>query len=322
LICSGCSSSEDALQQRYDDYLTRLSRVLAVDVPAASRAAAVVPPPPTRRALRTDTTATSISLWEFLNLRECDLGALVGYRNSGLGKVLAPSQRLVYEGELLALANRCVARDAAAAHAIGRIVDIKRAELPRHFANAVFAGPEMQAWLGGAGPGAAGSGYAITELADLAGDLGTPAFSAQRLEQALHSLSAGTVGRSRREWATHRDGLVRATVMLKAAAGDICRQGRPTPAARYARNVLLEVFAPELGATVARTYAKDLVWVSAMTELIRRAPFVPTPFEQWLDNTASPTPGSEWSLFGRAIRDHATTWSAVLAQCQLAPVAP
>ena len=87
------------------DYLERVARVTG----SAPRLESPGPRPsyPARRALRVEVPGRSIDVGEFFDLHGCDMGALVGFRNSPLGRVQTASQRLGYEAAWLPAACRC-----------------------------------------------------------------------------------------------------------------------------------------------------------------------------------------------------------------------
>src|SRR5690606_34717131 len=95
----------DSPEAQLTDYLTRIARVTGV-VPALP-AAGHLPAYPARRDLTVATPRHTIDVAEFFELHGCDMGALVGYRNSPLGRLQGASQRLGYEMEWLAAARRC-----------------------------------------------------------------------------------------------------------------------------------------------------------------------------------------------------------------------
>lgn len=102
-VLTGCS---DPAQSIMDDYTSRLSRTLALDI--QDPAPLDLQPLPSITTTRADITETSITLVELVATRACGLDLLLGERNSSLGKVMPPSQRLKYELEFLKQVQPCL----------------------------------------------------------------------------------------------------------------------------------------------------------------------------------------------------------------------
>lgn len=102
-VLSGCS---DPAQSLMDDYAKRLGRTLALEL--QDPAPLDLQPLPSITATRADIAETSITLVELVASRACGLDVLLGERNSSLGKVMPPSQRLKYELAFLKQVQPCL----------------------------------------------------------------------------------------------------------------------------------------------------------------------------------------------------------------------
>jgi len=102
-VLSGCS---DPAQSLMDDYAKRLSRTLALEI--QDPAPLDLQPLPSITTTRADITESSINLVELVATRACALDLLLGERNSSLGKVMTPSQRLKYELAFLKQTQPCL----------------------------------------------------------------------------------------------------------------------------------------------------------------------------------------------------------------------
>ncbi|KOO57110.1 hypothetical protein WH43_16855 [Rheinheimera sp. KL1] len=102
-VLSGCS---DPAQSLMDDYASRLGRTLGLEIKAPS--ARDLEPLPSITTTRADIADSSISLVELVATRACGLDVLLGERNSSLGKVMTPSQRLKYELAFLEQVQPCL----------------------------------------------------------------------------------------------------------------------------------------------------------------------------------------------------------------------
>jgi hypothetical protein len=102
-VLTGCS---DPAQSLMDDYTSRLSRTLALEL--QEPAPLDLRPLPSITTTRADITERSITLVELVATRACGLDVLLGERNSSLGKVMPPSQRLKYELAFLKQVQPCL----------------------------------------------------------------------------------------------------------------------------------------------------------------------------------------------------------------------
>jgi len=97
----------------FENYFYRLSNSLQVsdNVVDAQKKLSVftsVPVYPSRRTLQLAVPPLSINLLEFLRLSECELQRHIGQRNSGLGRVMEPTQQFLYDTQFIRLARMCL----------------------------------------------------------------------------------------------------------------------------------------------------------------------------------------------------------------------
>ena len=90
----------------WQNYLSRLGYVLSQDFEIDRPSLATVNKP---KPILTQSEVT-ISVLELANLQQCELGRLIAHRNSSLGKLAVPSQRLVYHLQFIQLAPVCIAK--------------------------------------------------------------------------------------------------------------------------------------------------------------------------------------------------------------------
>lgn len=149
LAVAGCSpySPETLLL----DYQKRLARTLdakgsATSLPQSSWTK------PRPEQLQIALADLSVDGLDFLSLSGCALQITVGKRNSSLGKLAPPSQRLLLELEFLQLAPDCIAQlqaesgNEALISALEQATALKHRQLPARIFNAVLAGPEWHAF--------------------------------------------------------------------------------------------------------------------------------------------------------------------------------
>lgn len=102
-VVTGCSDPALSLMH---DYTSRLSRTLALEI--HDPAPLDLQPLPSITTTRLDIADSSITLVELVATRACGLDLLLGERNSSLGKVMTPSQRLKYELAFLKQVQPCL----------------------------------------------------------------------------------------------------------------------------------------------------------------------------------------------------------------------
>lgn len=130
------SSCSDPAQSMMDDYAKRLGRTLALEL--QNPAPLDLQPLPSITATRADIAETSITLVELVATRACGLDVLLGERNSSLGKVMPPSQRLKYELQFLNQVQPCLTHPDVTADFQQKLIAIsneKRSQVYQHWQN-------------------------------------------------------------------------------------------------------------------------------------------------------------------------------------------
>lgn len=151
VLSAGCS--KPTAVDSFDNYLTRLARVLDRDRPEWLSAveASLAVKYPNIKGRRLAVTDTRVGLFDFLSLGECDLLHLVSERNSSLGKFMSAPARYQYEWLLLHGLQQCLERAEGVAEGeqerVAKLTDIvrtKQQELPLHYWNATWGSSEFQ----------------------------------------------------------------------------------------------------------------------------------------------------------------------------------
>lgn len=130
------SSCSDPAQSLMDDYAKRLGRTLALEL--KNPAPLDLQPLPSITATRADIAETSITLVELVATRACGLDVLLGERNSSLGKVMPPSQRLKYELQFLNQVQPCLTHPDITRDLQQKLIAIsneKRSQVYQHWQN-------------------------------------------------------------------------------------------------------------------------------------------------------------------------------------------
>lgn len=149
-ICLGACSDHSG-EAILSDYEARLSRTL--DLNFESTAIAAAPRKPRAEALQLELQNSDIGTLDFLALTGCELQITIGKRNSSLGKLAPPSQRLLLDLEFLRHAPACIAHleSKADQQELVSLLEqsqiLKQQQLARQIHNATLAGPEWhQLW--------------------------------------------------------------------------------------------------------------------------------------------------------------------------------
>ncbi|EGM78008.1 Protein of unknown function (DUF3080) [Rheinheimera sp. A13L] len=132
-VLSGCSDPALSLM---DDYAARLARTLELEF--QDPAPLDLQPLPSITTTRADIAETSITLVELVATRTCGLDLLLGERNSSLGKVMSPSQRLKYELEFLKQVQPCLTNPAITPDLQKKLSGLaleKTAQIDKHWQN-------------------------------------------------------------------------------------------------------------------------------------------------------------------------------------------
>ncbi|NVK41323.1 MAG: DUF3080 domain-containing protein [Oceanospirillaceae bacterium] len=324
-----------------DNYATRVARTLdeRLDIDLETRGQLPLFPP--RRERLQPLTDLRQGLIEVLALRHCDLLHLIAERNSSLGKVMAPSQQLVYEVRFLDRLRSCRNRlyssqdsDPELLAQVNAIYTVKQRELPRTLWNALYASDEMELNFSRGDP-----------PLPLEADSGVPPAIA-----ALEQLASATELLSRPRWQppellTHiedpyemlnRDrfgshwlkSLLFLTETLNATADvlerreqryPLCPQQRPTPDAKILLNVFTKFYAGEVQPYLARVHRDGERWRRLHDKLIHDLPATTAMRDYWEQVLSEQNPESVWRRYVDARDRHTHAWQTVLRRCGLMP---
>lgn len=270
LLClplAGCVESGPAAD--LDDYLTRLERVL--EQGSHQIAETDFPRLPDVRDLRLVPAEDNIDILEFLRIGRCELQQLVAERNSNLGRLAEPSQRLVYEINFLRLGDACLAAIADdypdLAAELAAVLETKRRDLPIAIWQATLGGDEFRALFS---PGSEALPEAFEEDSELLlafqqleTDIerwlaGNYAIDSGRLERQLDLIRRGDMGKQLRAWSLLDNKLSQASRVVadRLRRRPLCYQGMQTPKADILDSVIREYFVGRVQAWAAGLNAR------------------------------------------------------------------
>jgi len=144
-ILVGCSPTTPS--DTFAEYLTRVARVLDVDIPQSEFE---FPPLPRKRDLAISIPSLSLGLLDSYQLRQCGLFQLIAEKNSVLGKVADEFRNYDYQIALLKGISVCLDSDRLEGpleEALAEIYASKSKQLPWQQWNLVYASEAMQSQM-------------------------------------------------------------------------------------------------------------------------------------------------------------------------------
>lgn len=323
VLLSSCNFSP-TIFERLKDYQESLNRYKGLSIPLVEQRF-----PEHRLPLAKNRKQTlsefDVSLIEFLALQGCDTGYLIGQKNSGLGKVMADSQRLIYEVNLIRSIDYCVIESPSLAKKIKAIAVIKRKELSKVFANAVWGADESQRFFS-VSNGTLPMTFiaadvrlledALRRLISLGESLdGLPNIKSSRIEEDLqtiyHSEFAGRLILT----------LILVTDALNITAQhlddlqideDFC-QGPMRFLKQQFRVHYLEGLQPYMARISSATYAI----LTNVARLQKVSGELPQDMQTFLQQYSLLSEAGQWKQYQQANQLHAQSWDRLLRQCNL-----
>ncbi len=299
------SLNRDPAQAMWDDYASRLERVL-------ERPIALTPLPPRKLLAPLDVRRqplpqTRTSLTKALSLGPCGLVPLIAAHNNSLGKVAPTTAELSYTQQALTLARTCRADpavDPGLIEELDRFIDHRQRLWPLLLSNATDAAPELASYLAASaralGPneveqtGLGGLDDYVQQLRSAAD--GQPIDMAT-LEAAAQRVQAAPTGG---QWINSHRLAVHTLTQLTAAlaSSELCTGPRTAEQRTLARNVFESIYLGRVQPMLA--------------VLARRG--------QQLDGLLSDAVlAVDWhpDQLAEAAREHAQGWKHVLKRCGL-----
>lgn len=335
-MVSGCNpfSAADSMM---DDYVERVARVLEAD-PVYSDLPEV-PTFPRRRDRVLSIPDIDISMLDFLSLYGCQLQFVVGERNSVLGRVMQPLNRLRYEIRFTEAAREClpdITREDLK-QSVLEALDHKQEILPRVIWNATWGVEEVESLFSRSDgylppvrdhptdPVAelsAGVEHLNRVVADLRKD---PVQADLEAVSALHqqwlaSARAGQAINSARLLMA-RLGDARDIILKRIEGRPLCINGQPNNQSDIARNMFFNVYVDRVQPYMARvTRARDSLITGLSVLAEQQSGVMPGAFEPWYRQVLQVQGESSlWSQLDEAIQDHTEAWQTLLEQCGLRP---
>ena len=333
LLLAGCNPFSDA-RPMMDEYVDRVARVLDVEpefseIPAAERM-------PRRRNRVLPMPELELGMLDFLSLYGCELQYVVGEKNSVMGKVMQPLNRLRYEVRFIRTAGDCLetTEDEKLQDVLKQAIASKRETLPIAIWNATWGVEEVETLF------TLAKGEYPVEAKDLLSDLARDAGQLNNAVQALLEqnldVDLGFWGEVHQRWqAEYRAGqLINSARLVTARLGDatrvlrqrldnrpLCLNGKPNNQSDIVQGMFFSIYIGKVQPYLAELRRARTDLIEPLSELAAmQIDVMPKHFQKWYQSALA-TEGREnvWTSLDAAVNSHTKGWQALLEQCGLRP---
>jgi hypothetical protein len=340
----------DAARPMMDEYVERLGRVLETDPQFSELAPAPILPRRRERVL--DMPELELGMLDFLSLYGCDLQFVVGEKNSIMGKVMQPLNRLRYELRFITSAGKCLQSsiddgDEKLQNTLRQAISSKRENLPIALWNATWGVEEVENLF------TTSKGFypviAENPLSDLARE-------AAQLERAARSLLSGELeqnldfaGAVQQRWQAeyHAGQLINSALLVAARLNDgtavikrrlaqrpLCLNGNPNNQSTIVQGMFFSIYIGKVQPYLADLRRGRIELLEPLAQLAQiQTAVMPQSFQRWQAlalpadaGVASVNAGNAgvenanvWDNLDKAVADHTRGWQKLLEQCGLRP---
>ncbi|WP_417517577.1 DUF3080 domain-containing protein [Marinobacter sp.] len=332
-LLAGCNPFSDA-RPMMDEYVERVGRVLDTE-PELSR----VPPAdqmPRRRNRVLPMPELELGMLDFLSLYGCELQYVVGEKNSVMGKVMQPLNRLRYEVRFIRTAGECLETEdnEKLQDVLQEAIASKRESLPIAIWNATWGVEEVEALFT-----LAKNEYPVAAkdpLSDLARDARQLNSSVAALLEQNLEVDLGFWGEVHQRWqAEYRAGqLINSARLVTTRLGDatrlirqrldsrpLCFNGKPNNQSDIVQSMFFSIYIEKIQPYLAdvRRARTDLIEpLSGLAAM--QTDVMPEHFQEWYQSALTlEGDKSVWAALDRAVESHTKGWQALLEQCGLRP---
>lgn len=339
-IISGCGQSRSP-EKFFNQLLERISNVTEISAHPMEISQSL-PYYPRPREITLPVEDIRVGFSTYIGLGRCGLVGEISARNSSLGKLQAPTARLLYERRFLRQIKGCIqdlrqSNDQDQKRFLGEVEHIaerKTSLLPTIFWNATFGSPEFRTFLGIHQDSLPmQSDISSTELVSavrfisaqgLELELDQDSVDQSDLESQYFLLqSSRLIGQLLQAMLVATDYMHKGSELLESAAEQkkLCPLGRKTIKGDYLFNVFQKFYIGEAQPYLSLIHTRARPLVEAIHQLVKEERVeIPTSFETYYDQTLNPeSEGSVWNNFNRALSRHTLAWQSVLKQCELMP---
>ncbi|MGO1502004.1 MAG: DUF3080 domain-containing protein [Marinobacter sp.] len=332
-LLAACNPFSDA-RPMMDEYVERVGRVLDVEpvfsaIPASARI-------PRRRNRVLPMPDLELGMLDFLSLYSCELQYVVGEKNSVMGKVMQPLNRLRYEVRFIRTAGDCLntVEDDELKDILQQAITSKRESLPIAIWNATWGVEEVEMLFTFA------KGEYPVEAADPLSDL---ARDARQLNKAVAALlernldgELGFWGKVHQRWqAEYRAGqlinsahlvttrLQGATRLIRQRLENrpLCLNGKPNNQSDIVQGMFFSIYIGKIQPYLADLRRARTDLIEPLSKLaVMQNDVMPEHFQEWYESTlALKGNKSIWGSLDKAVAAHTKSWQTLLEQCGLRP---
>lgn len=334
LMVTGCNpfSEADAMMS---EYVERVARVL--DTEAQFSPLEPAGQIPRRRERRLEMPELDMDMLDFLSLYGCRLQYVVGERNSVLGRVMQPLNRLRYEIRFIKAAEDClpeISRESLQ-DSLREAIESKTESLPIALWNATWAVEEVESLLSLSkgyfpvdSPGNIVRELAVgldqlnhTATALLAGELDRPLeFMGEVHQRWQAEHRAGQLINSARLLTTRLDDAT-ALLQRRVEGRPLCIGGKPNNQSDIVRNMFFSVYVEKVQPYMSQVRrARDELIRPLESLAEKQMAVMPAEFVAWYrGHLVVDSPESLWGELDRAMTEHIESWQQLLGQCGLRP---
>lgn len=320
-------------------YTKRVANVLNEEIKTPT-AASQLPALPPQKLRHQTTTDIREGMLDVLDFSYCGLLPLIASRNSSLGIVAQPSQRLIYEIEFYRKLTKCLPlleKDPILDHElkarIKAVYTIKTQNLPKVIWNALYTGQEIEASLALNLPPlplqksshsealrALNKLYSVTNI--LNKDSSADKLSLDRIEESFAAIYHAPLGTP----------LLKSLLLLEATLNDVaeiintrllrrplCFPGMQNPQADILKNIFTEYYARQIQPYMSKTHRIGEQWFTLHEITLKKLP-IPNNIESYVAQVfLKDSSSSIWNRYIAARDKHTHAWQTILKQCQLMP---
>lgn len=319
-----------------DEYMIRLARVLEQDGPVSTLPTLTKLPSKKERTL--NIPEIDVNMLEFLSLYGCELQVVVAERNSILGRVMLPINRLRYEIRFIQSAKLCLATidDSKTADILQKAIAQKITTLPAVFWNAIWSTEEIEQLL------TYSKGYVpvdatsintiktgLQDLLELKNQIDNKTFdiNLEQLgtiqQQWLYSHVAGKLLKSA-QLLTLRLNEATSIIDERLMAKPLCYKQRATPQAEIVRSFFFNIYIAKVQPYLAKVSQQGESIFLLLNKLAALQGDNVTSDEfqryqqRYLDTQSR---FGIWQKLHQAIQLHTKAWQRLLDQCGMRPSA-
>ncbi|MGH1463151.1 MAG: DUF3080 family protein [Neptuniibacter sp.] len=340
---TGCGG--DQPEAMMENYTSRLSRVLGVDSELPNR----TEPPlfPLRRERLMQTTEIREGLFDVLKLKTCKLLPLIAERNSSLGKVYPPSQKMLYELKFYNTVLHCLnvvkadpGTDPEFLSQLNDIYLIKDQNLAAEIWNGVYTSSEVESNFSiGESPlplsndGSVASMLnafsTLSDLGKLAKDrdewlLPTYVYSIEPVYEQLYRNRSGAKILSSLTLVTQYLNYAATLIEDRLEKRPICFNGLVSEQGKILKNVFYKYYAGEFQPYMAYVHKSTKTWFDLNNHLIESLKVsglvLPSAINDYHHRVLKTnSDDSLWSEYQSARERHTRSWQNILEQCGMMP---